>query len=151
MDAQGSVVGIYIGQDESGPIASRDSVEAVAGHGLKGDRYFNEEGWDEPKKELTLVEIEAVEGANREYDLDIKPEDMRRQIVTRGVPLNHLVGRDFKIGDVTCRGIKIANPCSHLQRLSGKKVLKTMMHRGGLRAQILESGTIKVGDSISVV
>ena len=149
MSAEGSVVGIYIGLDESGPIASQESVEAVAGHGLKGDRYYNEDGWDEPKKELTLVEIEAVEGANREYDLDIQPGDMRRQIVTRGVALNHLVGQEFHVGEVKCRGIKIANPCSHLQKLTGKKVLKTMMHRGGLRAQILESGTIKVGDSVT--
>ena len=146
---EGSVVGIYIGAEESGPVTSRDDVEAVAGHGLKGDRYFSEEGWDEPKHELTLVEIEALEGANREYDLDLKPEDMRRQIVTRGLALNHLVGRDFTVGEVRCRGIKIANPCSHLQKLTGKKVLKTMMHRGGLRAQIIESGTIRVGDPIS--
>ena len=145
----GSVVGIYTAPEESGPIESRDEVKAIAGSGLEGDRYFNPEGWDEPKKELTLVEIEAVEGANREYDLDLEPKDMRRQIVTRGVALNHLVGREFRIGEVRLRGIKINNPCSHLQKLTGKKLLKPMMHRGGLRAQILETGTIRVGDPVT--
>lgn len=146
----GSVVGIYTAPEKSGPIVARDEVRAVAGQGLEGDRYFNPDGWDEANKEVTLVEIEAVEGANREYELDIEPQDMRRQIVTRGVALNHLVDKEFRIGDVRLRGIKIANPCSHLQKLTGKKVLKTMMHRGGLRAQILESGTIKLGDPLVI-
>ncbi len=145
----GSVVGIYTAPEVSAPIESRDEVRAVAGSGLEGDRYFNPEGWDEPKKELTLVEVEAIEGANREYDLDLEPKDMRRQIVTRGVALNHLVGQEFRIGEVRLRGIKINNPCSHLQKLAGKKLLKPMMHRGGLRAQILETGTIRVGDPVT--
>lgn len=145
----GSVIAIYTAPERSAPIVARDEVKAVAGKGLEGDRYFNDEGWDEPKKEITLVEIEAVEAASREYELELKPEDMRRQIVTKGVALNHLVDKDFHIGDVHLRGVKIANPCSHLQRLAGKKLLKPMMHRGGLRAQILSSGTIKVGDPIT--
>lgn len=148
---KGSVVGIYTAPEKHAPIVSRDEVNAVAGRGLEGDRYFNADGWDEAKKEMTLVELEAIEGANREYELDLEPKDMRRQIVTKGVALNHLVDREFRIGEVRLRGIKIANPCSHLQKLTGKKVLKTMMHRGGLRAQILESGTIRVGDPITTL
>lgn len=146
--SEGSVVAIYTAPKKSAPVVSRKEVRAVAGQGLEGDRYFNPDGWDESKKEITLVEIEAVEGANREYELDLEPKDMRRQIVTRGVALNHLVDREFRIGEVKLKGIKIANPCSHLQKVAGKKLLKPMMHRGGLRAQILESGTIKVGDPI---
>ena len=145
----GSVVGIYTAPEKHAPIESRDEVKAVAGRGLEGDRYFNADGWDEAKKEMTLVELEAIEGANREYELDLEPKDMRRQIVTKGVALNHLVDREFQIGEVRLRGIKIANPCSHLQKLAGKKLLKPMMHRGGLRAQILESGTIRVGDPVT--
>ena len=144
----GSVVGIYTAREKSAPIESRDQVQAIAGKGLEGDRYFNHDGWDEPKNEITLVEIEAVEAASREYDVDLTPEDMRRQIVTEGVALNHLVDKEFHIGDVHLRGVKIANPCSHLQKLAGKKLLKPMMHRGGLRAQILSGGTIKVGDPV---
>ena len=149
--AQGSVVAIFTAPERSVPLVSRDEVKAVAGKGLEGDRYFNADGWDEAKKELTLVEIEAVEAASREYELDIRPEDMRRQIVTKGVALNHLVGKEFHVGEVHLKGVKIANPCSHLQKVTGKKVLKPMMHRGGLKAKILATGTIKVGDPITTV
>lgn len=147
--SEATVIGIYTAPERHAPVESRTEVNAVPGRGLEGDRYFNPNGWDEAKREITLVEIEAIEGANREYDLDLQPQDMRRQIVTRGVALNHLVDREFTIGEVKLRGIKIANPCAPLQKLTGKKVLKTMMHRGGLRAQILEGGTIRVGDPIT--
>lgn len=142
------VVAIFTAPKKHEPVISRDEVRAVAGKGLEGDRYFNDDGWDEAKREMTLVEIEAVEAANRDYDLGLAPEDMRRQVVTRGVALNHLVGREFAIGDVKCLGIKLNEPCNHLRKLAGKPLIKPMIHRGGLRAQILESGTIRVGDPI---
>ncbi len=144
----GSVVGIYTAPEISAPIEARTEVKAVAGKGLEGDRYFNADGWDEPKKEITLVEIEAVEVANRDYDIDLTPEDTRRQIVTRGVALNHLIGQEFSIGDVRCLGIKLNEPCNHLRKLAGKPLIKPLIHRGGLRAQILSGGTIKVGDPV---
>lgn len=145
----GSVVGIYTAPEISAPLAARDEVKAIAGKGLEGDRYFNADGWDEPKKEITLVEIEAVEAANRDYDIDLTPEDTRRQIVTRGVALNHLVGKEFTVGDVRCLGIKLNEPCNHLRKLAGKSLIKPLIHRGGIRAQILESGTIKLGDPVT--
>lgn len=144
----GSVVGIYLAPEKSAPITSLNEVSAVAGKGLEGDRYFNADGWDEPKNEMTLVEIEAVEAANRDYDIGLTPEDTRRQIVTRGVALNHLVGQEFSIGDVRCLGIKLNEPCNHLRKLAGKPLIKPLIHRGGLRAQILSGGTIKVGDPV---
>lgn len=146
----GSVVGIYTAPEIAAPVTPLDEVKAIAGHGLEGDRYFNADGWDQPKKELTLVEIEAVEAANRDYDIGLTAEDTRRQIVTRGVALNHLVGQEFTIGDVRLRGIKLNEPCNHLRKLSGKPLIKPLIHRGGLRAQILDSGTIRVGDEITV-
>ena len=145
----GSVVAIYTAPKKHVPLDSRDEVKAVAGRGLEGDRYFNAEGWDEPKREITLVEIEAVEAANRDYDIDLTPADMRRQIVTRGIALNHLVGQEFTVGDVRCLGVKLNEPCAHLRKLADKPLIKPMIHRGGLRAQILESGTIRVGDPIT--
>ena len=147
--AHGSVVAIFTAPEKSVPLVPRDEVTAVAGHGLEGDRYFNPDGWDEPKKEITLVEIEAVEAANRDYDIDLTPEDTRRQIVTRGVPLNHLVGQEFSIGEVKCRGIRLNEPCNHLRKLAGKPLIKPLIHRGGIRAQILATGTIKVGDPVT--
>ena len=145
---EAAVVAIFTAPEKHVPLVSRDEVSAVAGRGLEGDRYFNAEGWDEPKREMTLVELEAVEAANRDYDLGLTPEDMRRQIVTKGIALNHLVGREFTVGDVRCRGIKLNEPCNHLRKLAEKPLIKPMIHRGGLRAQILESGTIRVGDPI---
>src|ERR687895_2525833 len=104
---EGSVVGIYTAPRKSAPLVARDEVKAIAGQGLEGDRYFNPDGWDEAKREVTLIEIEAVEAANRDYDIDLRPEDARRQIVTRGVALNHLVGQEFSVGDVRCLGVKL--------------------------------------------
>ena len=85
----------------------------------------------------------------RDYGVDITPGDARRNLVTRGIPLNHLVGHEFQIGEVKIRGIRLCEPCDHLQRLTGRPVLKELRHRGGLRAQILTQGTIHVGDVIS--
>ena len=145
---EASVVAIFTAPKKHAPLVSLDEVNAVAGCGLEGDRYFDPEGWDEPKREITLVEIEAIDAANRDYDLGLAPEDMRRQIVTKGVALNHLIDREFALGDVRCRGIKLNEPCNHLRKLADKPLIKPMIHRGGLRAQILESGTIRVGDPI---
>ncbi len=146
--SEASVVAILTAPKKAAPLESRADVIAVAGKGLEGDRYFNADGWDEVKREITFVEIEAIEAANRDYDLGLTPEDMRRQIVTRGVALNHLVGREFTVGGVRCRGVKLNEPCNHLRKLADKPLIKPMIHRGGLRAQILESGTIRVGDPI---
>ena len=143
-----SVVAILTAPEKHAPVVARDEVRAVAGQGLEGDRYFNADGWDEPKREITFVEIEAIEAANRDYDIGLEPSDMRRQIVTRGVALNHLIGREFSVGNVRCLGIKLNEPCNHLRKLADKPLIKPMIHRGGLRAQILDSGTIHVGDPI---
>ena len=145
-----SVIAILTAPTKSAPVVSREEVNAVAGKGLEGDRYFKADGWDEVKREITLVEMEAIEAANRDYDLGLTPEDMRRQIVTRGVALNHLVGREFTVGGVKCRGVKLNEPCNHLRKLADKPLIKPMIHRGGLRAQILEGGTIRVGDPVHI-
>lgn len=146
--SEATVVAIFTAPEKHLPLVAHDEVSAIAGQGLEGDRYFNADGWDEPKRELTLVELEAIDAANRDYDLGLAPEDMRRQIVTKGVALNHLVDREFTVGNVRCRGIKLNEPCNHLRKLADKPLIKPMIHRGGLRAQILESGTIRVGDPI---
>ena len=146
--SEASVVAIYTAPEKHRALVARDEVVAVAGQGLEGDRYFNADGWDEPKREITLIELEAIEAANRDYDIGLTPQDMRRQIVTKGVALNHLVGREFTLGDVRCLGVKLNEPCNHLRKLADKPLIKPMIHRGGLRAQILDGGTIRVGDPI---
>ena len=126
-------------------------ARAVPGQGLEGDRYFFKQGTfykSQPDRELTLIEAEAIEAMKRELDVDYGLSDSRRNIVTRDVPLNHLVGKEFLIGEVRARGLKLCEPCSHLQKLSHQKVLPGLVHRGGLRAQILSEGTIQVGDTV---
>jgi MOSC domain-containing protein YiiM len=147
----GTVESLYIASAAMGPVEPRDQVEAIPGVGLEGDRYALKQGTfykPEPAFELTLIEAEAVEALRRDYEVDLAAGDVRRNIVTRGVPLNHLVGREFHIGDVRIRGIRLCEPCGHLQKVTGKQLIKGLRHRGGLRAQILTQGTIRVGDAI---
>jgi len=148
---EGTVISINIAPEAEAPMQSISEVRAVPGQGLEGDRYFFRQGTfykPQPDREITLIEAEAIEGLRREFDIDFALSGTRRNVVTRGVPLNHLVGREFWIGEVKARGIKLCEPCSHLQRLSHPKVLPGLVHRGGLRAQILTEGTIRVGESI---
>jgi MOSC domain-containing protein YiiM len=148
---EGSVVSINIAAAAEAPMQSLNEVLAVPGKGLEGDRYFNQKGTfskPQPDRELTLIEAEAIEALRSEYSVDYDPSASRRNLVTRGVPLNHLVGREFWIGEVKARGLGLCEPCAHLQRLSHPKVLPGLIHRGGLRAQILSQGTIRVGEVI---
>ena len=147
----GTVESIYTASAAMGPVESRDQAVAIPGVGLEGDRYALKQGTffkPEPAFELTLIEAEAVEALRRDYDVDLAVGDARRNIVTRGVPLNHLVGREFHIGDVRIRGIRLCEPCDHLQKVTGKHLIKGLRHRGGLRAQILTQGVIRVGDCV---
>ena len=148
----GTVESIHIASAAEASIQSVNQAQAIPGVGLEGDRYAKGQGTfykPLPDFELTLIEAEAVEGLKRDYGVDITPGEARRNLVTRGVPLNHLVGHDFQIGEVKIRGIRLCEPCDHLQRLTGRPVMKGLHHRGGLRAQILTQGVIHVGDVIS--
>jgi MOSC domain-containing protein YiiM len=150
--ADAQVVGLCVGAVKSEPLRLVDEVRAVAGHGIEGDRTFRREGEptdkDSPSRELTLIESEAVEAARREYGIELEPIEARRTVVTRGVALNHLVGRRFRVGEATLQGIRLCEPCAHLESLTRPGVRKSLIHRGGLRAQILEGGTIRLGDPI---
>ena len=150
---EGSVVSIHIADGAGTEMLSVSEVQAVPGRGLEGDRYFKNVGTfskPQPDRELTLIEIEAVEGFSSETGINYLPSDARRNIVTRDVPLNHLVGREFQVGAVRVRGLQLCEPCGHLARLSHEGVLPGLVHRGGLRAQILSEGVIRAGDSIRV-
>ncbi len=148
----GSVHSIHIAAVASESTTSVDEAHAVPGKGLEGDRYFQGTGTYSgrpgPERELTLIEIETIEALERDYKLKIDPGDARRYIVTRGVPLNHLVGHEFSVGEVTLRGIRLNEPCNHLASLTDDKVKQGLVHRGGLRAQILTEGVIRPGDTI---
>ena len=149
---EGTVISINISPNAEGAMQSVDEVRAIPGKGLEGDRYFFKQGSfykPQPDREITLIEAEAIEAFRDDFKIDFDLSATRRNVVTRGVPLNHLVGKEFWIGDVKARGLRLCEPCSHLQRLSHPKVLPGLVHRGGLRAQILSEGTIRVGATVS--
>src|SRR5712692_9166223 len=149
---EGTVISINSAPQAEAPMRSVNEVRAIPGRGLEGDRYFFRQGTfykPQPDRELTLIEAEAIEALRNEFQVEFDLGASRRNVVTRGVPLNHLVGREFLIGDVKVRGIRLCEPCDHLQRVTGKHVIKGLRHRGGLRAQILTQGTIRVGDSVT--
>lgn len=151
----GKIIGIQITSDGEGKLASVDRVKAVAGQGLEGDRYFNRTGTyskkHKPSREATFIEAEALEGLQREYGLELNPLESRRNITTRGVALNHLVGKAFRVGEAVFQGLELCEPCGHLEQLTGRLVRPGLVHRGGLRTQILETGIVRVGDSIEVI
>ncbi len=147
----GKVESIHVASAAKAPTEAVDRAQAIPGLGLEGDRYALKLGTfykPEPDFELTLIEAEALEALKRDYEIELAPGDARRNLVTRGVALNHLVGKEFSIGGVRIRGIRLCEPCSHLQALVGRPVIKGLRHRGGLRAQILSAGTIGVGDAV---
>jgi MOSC domain-containing protein YiiM len=147
----GKVESIYIAAAAQGPMQAVAEAAAFPGVGLAGDRYALKLGTfykPEPDRELTLIEAEAIEALRRDYQVELAAGDARRNIVTRNVPLNHLVGREFSIGNVRIRGLRLCEPCGHLQNVTGKPVIKGLLHRGGLRAQILTPGTIHAGDEV---
>src|SRR5436309_15955400 len=148
---EGIVISINIASAAEEPMHQVNEARAIPGRGLEGDRYFFRQGTyykPQPDRELTLIEAEAIEVLRSEFQVDFGLDASRRNIVTRGVPLNHLVDKEFWIGDVKARGLRLCEPCSHLQRLSHPKVLPGLVHRGGLRAQILTEGMIRVGEIV---
>jgi len=128
-------------------------IECLSGRGLVGDRYFEGIGTfsataKKPSHEVTLVEAEEIDGFNEQFGTTIRPEDLRRNLVTRGIRLNDLVGQRFAIGSVIFEGIRLCEPCSHLAAMTRGEILTGLLHQAGLRAAIIESGTVRVGDPV---
>jgi MOSC domain-containing protein YiiM len=127
------------------------SVRAVPGMGLEGDRYWQSEPRKRgPDREVTLIEAEALEALARDEGVAIDPSESRRNLVTRGVALNHLIGREFRVGDARMKGLRLCEPCSHLEKMTREGVRLGLLHRGGLRAQVLDEGVVRVGDAVVV-
>ena len=148
----GRVESIHIAAEIAGPVQPVERVTAIPGQGLEGDRKFvvargpsraAGEGRD-----LTLIEAEALEGLAGEHGIELGPGESRRNVMTRGIGLNELVGHRFRVGDVEAVGVEPCDPCRHLERLTQPGVLKGLARRGGLRADIVEGGEIAVGDEV---
>lgn len=148
----GRVLAIHLVDSRGAPLRPVDEAEAVAGRGLVGDRYYADDGTfsktAEPGKQVTLVESEAIEALARDYAIELEPGASRRNLTTSGVALNHLVGERFRVGGATLRGVELCEPCRYLEGLTRDGVREGLVHRGGLRAEIVEGGTIRVGDPV---
>ena len=155
MTWRGVVSALPIAQEAAGAMVSVSEIRAVPGQGLEGDRYFRKAGTYSTRpgtgREVTLIEAEAVEAIAREAGIVLARGASRRNITTRGVPLNHLVGQRFRIGEVTLEGVRLCEPCAHLESLTQAGVRESLIHRGGLRARILTEGTLRVGDPVQPV
>jgi MOSC domain-containing protein YiiM len=148
----GRLVAIYVAARAGAPMTACAAAEARAGVGLTGDRYASGTGTysatGRGPRDVTLVEREAVD-AVRADGIALTEADTRRNLVTEGVALDHLVGRTFRVGDVVLRGVRLAEPCAYLEQLTGLAgVREALVHRGGLRAEVIDGGALRVGDMV---
>jgi MOSC domain-containing protein YiiM len=145
----GIVEALAVAGSAGEPVRLLEAARALAGRGLEGDRHVAGTGTfpsGMPGSALTLIEAEVCES----FQPRLEPGEHRRNVVTRGIDLNGLVGREFTIGEVRCRGMRLCEPCTVVQRYAGRPVLRALVHRGGLRADILADGGIRVGDAVCV-
>jgi MOSC domain-containing protein YiiM len=150
----GEVVGIFLTGTAQTPMQAVDQATLIAGRGLVGDRYFAGQGtFSRPDlpTELTLIEAEAIEALAHATGITLEPAATRRNLVTRSIALNELIGREFQVGTIRCRGVRLCPPCEHLERLTAPGVLTGLAGRGGLRAAILQDGEVRLGDAVIVL
>ena len=152
--SDGRLLAIHVCGHAGDPLVAVDWVRAVAGTGLEGDRYATGDGtWTPtggPQRQVTLIESETLLAIRRDDGLELDAADTRRNLLTSGVALNHLVGTVFRVGDVVLRGVKLCEPCGYLGARTGPGVVRALFHRGGLNAEILSDGVLHVGDPIEV-
>ena len=138
-----------IAKDNNKEIIEVDSIEVIANKGVVGDRHFDD--YNDPYNQLTLIEAENIDYYNTRYNLNIPYKDFRRNIITRGIELNNLIGKKIKIGNAEVEGVDLCRPCRHLTEvLDQNNILKEFLRRGGLRCQILNSSKINLGDLITI-
>jgi MOSC domain-containing protein YiiM len=148
----GRVVHIHVAASAGAPMVELETVEAIAGVGLDGDRYASQTGHWSPiarrGERLTLISNEEIRRLAADYGVSLAPGESRRNITTEGIDLDTLLGRRFTIGTVVCQATRRCEPCTYLEELIDKEVIYALVHRAGIRVQILEGGTISVGDPI---
>jgi MOSC domain-containing protein YiiM len=145
--SEGRVEGIFITSEHGELPQPVERIRALAGRGLEGNRYFFDDA--PPGRAVTLIAAEAVEALESEHGISLEAAATRRNVVTRGIDVNDLVGKRFRIGDVECEGVELCEPCEHLQSLTKPGIIKGLVHRGGLNADILSDGDISVGDPVA--
>jgi MOSC domain-containing protein YiiM len=147
----GRVEAIFLSPEHGELPEPVDRVNAHAGRGLEGNRYYWADGAAPPGCAITLIASEAVEAVTSEGDVSVEPAATRRNVLTSGIDVNELVGKRFRIGNVECEGVELCEPCSTLESMTQPGVIKAFVHRAGLNADILNDGEISVGDSVAIV
>jgi MOSC domain-containing protein YiiM len=150
------VEAICIAAGDSAPMQAVAEIEAIAGTGLRGDRYAEGTGFysarptDPGAREVTLFEAEVLDLLRTDHGIELDATEHRRNLTVRGIRLMDLLGQRFTVGDVVLEGVKDCPPCEHLEQLTGKRLLRPLVDRGGLRARVLVGGTLRVGDAIAL-
>jgi MOSC domain-containing protein YiiM len=152
----GTIESIHVAPEGGAAMQPLEQVQALAGRGLEGDRYLANSGTfsdqEGVRRQVTLIEAEVLEAVQRDCEFVLAPNDTRRNLVTRDVPLTHLVGKTFRIGEAVLRGVKINEPCQYFENLVEMPGVKdALLHRSGLNAEVLSDGAIRVGDGVEVV
>lgn len=149
MNGNGTLHGIFIAPEKGAPMVFVPEVKAVAGQGLFGDRNFGRKAAAGADKDLTLIEREKIDDFVRTTGLPFSVQDSRRNLLTSGIDLNKLLGREFYVGAVKVKALELCEPCSLLAKRTHRQVLWGLVHRGGLRCRIMSDGVIRVGDAIA--
>src|SRR5882724_1010834 len=148
---QGRVEAIFVAAERGEFPTQVERVRAFAGRGLEGNRYYWEDGEAPSGRGVTLIAAEAMDAVAKEGDVSIEPAATRRNVLTRGIDVNELVGKRFRIGDVECEGVELCEPCAHLESMTQPGIIKALVRRGGLNADILSDGEISIGDPVVAV
>ena len=153
----GKIAKLLISKDTQSDMLNVNQIVLEIGKGIFGDRYYNQEGTFsnkgeiEPDRDVTLKKKKKIDALNKENDLNITAEDFRRNIVVSNCDLNSLVGKEFQIGEVVLKGLRLCEPCKYLSnKLDNEKVLSQMVHKAGLRAQIIKGGSIDLNSQVEV-
>jgi MOSC domain-containing protein YiiM len=152
---RGKLLHIFIADEASAPMRELPQARLISGSGIEGDRYATGRGtyskMPRADRQCTLIEVEALQAVSRDYGIELAPAESRRNLTTAGVPLNHLVGRRFRVGEVILFGARLNVPCKYLERVTGKEVFGPLTHRSGLNCEIESGGTVRPGDIIEPV
>ena len=144
---------IHITAERSGAMRSLNEALLVAGRGIEGDRYFLGTGTYSMKpgldRQVTLIERETLDALARDHDIELTPEEHRRNLTVIGVPLNHLIGKRLRIGPVLLETVRLNTPCKYLEKMTGKSVYLPLLNRSGLNCRVVEGGTIRPGDLLT--
>jgi len=149
---EGVVLSVHIAEQGGAEMRPLAEARLVAGTGIEGDRYATGRGHysakPQPERQVTLIEVETLEALARDHDIELAEHETRRNVTVRGVPLNHLVGREFRVGDTVLEGVRLNVPCKYLEKVTGKKVFEPLKNRSGLNCIIRQGGTIRPGDRV---